>query len=106
MTSSGLPARLLLAPDGGGSEGLRRRRRCEWPTVLPPWDYPAPRKREFPGAGLMPEVTRQSVPAAALAHDASASWFLPQTHLGGGSSRSVPQERSQGLIAPWLTEGP
>ncbi len=32
-------------------------------------------------------------------HRASSSCSLPQTHFGGGNSRSVPQERSQAFMS-------
>jgi len=35
-------------------------------------------------------------------HSDSSSWFLPQTHLGGRNSWSVPQERSQAFISSCL----
>jgi hypothetical protein len=35
-------------------------------------------------------------------HNDSSSWFLPQTHLGGGNSWSVPQERSQAFMSSCL----
>ncbi len=35
-------------------------------------------------------------------HSDSSSWFLPQTHLGGGNSWSVPQERSHAFMSSCL----
>ena len=47
--------------------------------------------------------SRQRRPNDLYRHSASSSWYSPQTHFGGGSSRSVPQESSHAFMSSCLT---
>ncbi len=53
-------------------------------------------------ANLPQTSSSQGRPDNLYRHSDSSSWFLPQTHLGGGTSWSVPQERSQAFISSCL----
>lgn len=55
------------------------------------------------GSYLPQPRTRQRRPDDLYRHSASSLCGLPQTHFGGGSSRSVPHERSQAFMSSCVT---
>jgi len=74
-----------------------------------------PDREAFGGAGLIESYERSNLlqacarqrrPSEFYRHNASSSWFLPQTHLGGGSSWLVPQESSQAFMSSCLMKWP
>jgi len=54
------------------------------------------------GTNFLETASSEWRPDDLYRHSDSSSWFLPQTHLGGGSSWSVPQERSQAFMSSCL----